>query len=709
MSQLQQTSRISGDLEFHSQCTAAISAHGDWKFKLKRAVANQAEGLDPEQVTLDNQCAFGKWLYSPSTEPLRTEKDYSEVLRLHAVFHQEAAHIVRLCQDARTSEAEKSMRPDSAYSKISAELTTAVKNWMALRQAKVAKEVALVEQASQDKPWRFAPFIGAAMGLVAGFGFVVASLAITFKLHSLPWHISSLWQAHSLSPNNWLVDCAPPILGVLGLFTGKFLREQKRQNANLQSLVEKRTEQLVVQQKDLRRIFDNLDEGIFTIRKNREIGSDYSPAVESVLQNTEITGNTLRQIFSDRVDSATLAELDGYLDLLFDGAHKESMLRDLNPFENLRTADTDAGNLKFISVRFQRLLDPQGKVDAILCVAKDVTAEQILREELAEQQNAASSQMAQIREIFEVGPEMLSFFRQQVVTELNGISDTLRSPGELNLRAALAAIFRSLHSIKGSAALLGLSRIAEEAHRYEDKIGEIGRKEEIDQMDFLPLMISHATLLRELETFENLLAKIRNFQQTAEVQKTDGVSLLSEILQRLVRQSADESGKKVVLVLDRFTRENLPHQWMSELRDILTQIIRNSIAHGIESPQKRTETGKPETGTIEISVIPGRRHTGLLCRDDGAGFAVDKIRQRILEKKLLSAEQLDALSDAEAVTYIFEPGFSTADSVDLSAGRGVGMDLVREKLRSLGGKIRVQWEKGKSTQFLLLLPTHKSA
>lgn len=709
MADLQQTSRIGGDLEFHSQCTAAISAHGDWKFKLKRAITNQAEGLDPAQVSLDNQCAFGKWLYSPSTEPLRTEKSYTEILELHAIFHQEAAQIVRLCQAARTSEAEKKMRADSAYSKVSAQLTTAVKNWIALRQTNAAKEVTQIEQESQIKAWQLAPLSGAVIGIAAGLGFVVTSIAITFSIHSLPWQIFSVLQAHRLSPNNWLVDCAPPTLGILGFYIGKFLREQKRQNVGLQNLVEKRTEQLVVQQKDLRRIFDNLDEGIFTIRKNREIGPDYSPAVESVLQNTEIDGNTLRQIFSGRVDSATLAELDGYLDLLFDGAHKESMLRDLNPFENLRTAGTDAGNLKVISVRFQRLLDSQGKVDAILCVAKDVTAEQLLREELAEQQNAASSQMAQIREIFEVGPEMLSFFRQQVVTELNGISDTLRSPGELNLRAALAAIFRSLHSIKGSAALLGLSRIAKEAHRYEDKVGEIGRKEEIDQMDFLPLMISHATLLRELETFENLLAKIRNFQQTPEAQKTDGASLLSEILQRLVRQSADESGKKVVLVLDRFTPDNLPHQWTSELRDILTQIIRNSIAHGIESPQKRTETGKPETGSIKISVIPGRRHTGLLCRDDGAGFAVDKIRQRILEKNLLSAGQLDALSDAEAVAYIFEPGFSTADNVDLSAGRGVGMDLVREKLRSLGGKIRVQWKKGKSTQFLLLLPTHKSA
>lgn len=562
-------------------------------------------------------------------------------------------------------------------------------------------------EVSEDSLWKHAGIIGLAAGLIVGLGFVLSSLAITFSLHSLPWNIHAVIQAHSISPNNWLVDCAPPILAVLGLYVGKFLGEQKRRAATLERLVENRTAQIATQQKNLRRIFENLDEGIFTIRRDRLIGQDYSPAVETILQTREINGSTLPAIFSGRIAQEILIELNGYLDLLFNGEHKESMLRELNPFERLRLSDMETRSAKIINVHFQRMLDANGQVDAVLCVASDITAEQTLREELAQQQKKASGHLDMIREIFEVGPEMLSFFRQQVVSELNGISDTLRAPGELNLRSALAGIFRRLHSIKGSAALLGLSRIAEEAHRYEDKVSEIGRKEEIDQMDFLPLMISHATLLRELETFENLLAKIRNFQQTTEIQKTDGISLLSEILQRLVKQTADDSGKKVQLVLDRFSPDHLPNLWNNELRDILTQIIRNSVAHGIESPQNRTETGKPETGTIQISVIPGRRHTGLLCRDDGAGFAVDKIRQRILEKNLLSAAQLNALSDAEAVAYIFEPGFSTADSVDLSAGRGIGMDLVREKLRSLGGKIRVQWEKGKSTQFLLLLPTHK--
>lgn len=705
MSKLHQASRISSDLEFHSQCTAAISAHGDWKFRLKRAVNNRAEGLDPEQVRVDNQCAFGQWLYSPATLAFRNEKDYANVLRLHASFHQEAAQIVRLCQIADATAAEKKLGPESAYSIVSKELTQAVKAWMTSRQTQTAREIAVTDRKSDVRAWRSAALYGGVIGAAAGMGFVVASLAIVFGLHLLPWTWESVVAAHRLSPNNWLIDCAPPILGVLGFFMGRFIRLQKQQAVNLQLLVEKRTEQLVLQQRDLRRIFENLDEGIFTIRKNREIGADYSPAVESVFQNTEIAGNTLKQIFSGRVDQETLAELDGYLDLLFNGSHKESMLRDLNPFENLRTADSNADNLKVISVRFQRLLDQKGQVDAILCIAKDVTTEQLLREELAEQQNSASGQMAMIREIFDIGPEMLMFFRDQVENELNGISATLRSPGEIDLRLALEGIFRRLHSIKGSAALLGLSRIADEAHKYEDKVGEIQRKEEIDQMDFLPLMISHASLLRELETFEKLLGKIRNFQQTAENQKSDSISLLSEILQRLARQSAEENGKEIQLEFKQFTPQTIPVAWSSELRDILTQLIRNSIAHGIETPEERNAAGKPKTGTIHVSAVPMRRHIAFICRDDGAGFAVEKIRQRIAERGLLTEQELAKITDAQAIGYIFQPGFSTAEHINLTAGRGVGMDLVHEKLHGLGGKIRIQWKKGEFTQFIFLIPS----
>lgn len=709
MAHLHQTSRIGSDLEFHSQCTAAISAHGDWKFKLKQAVKNRAEGLDPEKVQLDNQCAFGQWLYSSSTIPLRSEKDYENVLHLHAAFHQEAAAVIRLCRGADIQAAEDQLKPNSPYAKVSAQLTDAVRSWMRTRQTQAASEIAAMTDNENATVWHRAPIYGMLIGAAAGLGFVVASLAITFGLHALPWAVRSIASAHQLSPNNWLVDCAPPILGFLGYSIGRFLREQKQQASNLQILVEKRTEQLAVQQRDLRRIFENLEEGIFTIAKNRQIGTDYSPTVESIFQNTEISGNTIKQIFTGRVDQATLTELDGYLDLLFDGSHKESMLRDLNPFQNLRTADSDSDKLRIINVHFQRLLDGKGQVDAVLAIARDVTTEQLLREELSEQQNAASGQMAMIREIFEIGPEMLMFFRNQVETELNAISLTLRSPGEIDLRQALEGIFRRMHSIKGSAALLGLSRIADEAHKYEDKISEIQRKEEIDQMDFLPLMISHASLLKELDTFERLLKKIQDFQQRTEAKKSDSISLLAEILQRLSKQSAEENDKKVRLVFGQFTPQSIPEQWSPQLRDILTQLIRNSIAHGIETPDARRAAGKDESGTIRVSAIPRRRHIALVCRDDGGGFAVERIRERILERSLLTQAELGRLSDSQAVEYIFQPGFSTADSVDMNAGRGVGMDLVREKLRNLNGKIRIQWKKGVFTQFVLLLPTPMQA
>ena len=170
---------------------------------------------------------------------------------------------------------------------------------------------------------------------------------------------------------------------------------------------------------------------------------------------------------------------------------------------------------------------------------------------------------------------------------------------------------------------------------------------------------------------------------------------------RLVRDLGTELEKDVVLVTEGGDTE-LDKTVIDQLNDPLVHLVRNSIGHGIESPEVRHAIGKPRKGRITLSA----KHTGanvvLTITDDGAGLDVTRIRAKAIEKGLVSAQA--ELSERELFNLIFEPGFTTADEVSSVSGRGVGMDVVRQAVDALRGSIEVRSELGKGTAFAVKLP-----
>ena len=142
---------------------------------------------------------------------------------------------------------------------------------------------------------------------------------------------------------------------------------------------------------------------------------------------------------------------------------------------------------------------------------------------------------------------------------------------------------------------------------------------------------------------------------------------------------------------------------LESLNDPLMHIVRNAFDHGIETPQKREEQGKMRTGTIAIKAFNRSNRTVITVSDDGSGIALEKIRDRALSMGL-DADLLEAASEAELLSLIFEPGFSTSDEVTALSGRGVGMDVVRNNLTQIRGDINVNTEAGKGTTFTLSVP-----
>ncbi len=172
-------------------------------------------------------------------------------------------------------------------------------------------------------------------------------------------------------------------------------------------------------------------------------------------------------------------------------------------------------------------------------------------------------------------------------------------------------------------------------------------------------------------------------------------------LRRVVRQASGELGKHVALKLDG-TQGELDRNVLERMTAPLEHMLRNAVAHGLETPAQRKKAGKPEEGTIRIAVRREGSEVVLVVADDGAGLNREAIRRRGEERGLVPEGA--PLSDAAIDALILEPGFSTAESVSRLAGRGVGMDVVASEVRQLGGTLDIHSVPGKGVQFTLRLP-----
>jgi len=179
------------------------------------------------------------------------------------------------------------------------------------------------------------------------------------------------------------------------------------------------------------------------------------------------------------------------------------------------------------------------------------------------------------------------------------------------------------------------------------------------------------------------------------------ISFAFQRFPRLVHDLSSTLGKNILLEM---TGENteLDKTVMEKIGDPLVHLVRNSIDHGVESPEKRAQAGKSETGIIKLNAFHEGGNIVIEIIDDGAGLNKDRIKSKAIENGLTSEE--DTLTDEQIYDLIFQPGFSTAEVVSDVSGRGVGMDVVRRNIRDLGGTVEVLSKEGMGSTFTIRLP-----
>ena len=200
---------------------------------------------------------------------------------------------------------------------------------------------------------------------------------------------------------------------------------------------------------------------------------------------------------------------------------------------------------------------------------------------------------------------------------------------------------------------------------------------------------------------EQLLQNTKELQESVMRIRMLPISFAFNRFPRLVHDLSKKTGKEVELIL-KGEQTELDKTVMEQIGDPLVHLVRNAVDHGIESAEVRLANGKPKKGTIMLDAYHQGGSIVIEIKDDGGGIDREAVFNKALEKGIV--DENTVLTDAQTFDLLFEPGFSTAKEVSDISGRGVGMDVVKKNIQSLGGRIQVESERGKGSTFRVNLP-----
>jgi two-component system chemotaxis sensor kinase CheA len=330
-----------------------------------------------------------------------------------------------------------------------------------------------------------------------------------------------------------------------------------------------------------------------------------------------------------------------------------------------------------------------------------------LQRRLLEEESKRQEEMKSLFEIIQVEPQVFSNFLEDVEYEFNRVDETLKKT-DMSTHEVLVDIYQSVHSIKSNAVILGLNSFGNKVHELESKIKALREQEgEVPFNDMLNLTMDLEHLSLEKDGFKTTIEKINSYKTTNSGGQPHPQNMFIDSLARTVSKAAGDMEKKIRFVADGVNNEAVEKGPKRLMKEVVMQLIRNSVVHGIEKPEDRIAKGKNETGTIRLSIkyMDDKIHVRL--EDDGGGLNYKKISEKALGLNLIKKE--DENNKDVLLKTIFSPGFSTAENEGVHAGRGIGLNLVRDRVREGGGTIKVQTLEGKGTAFNLFFPKTSEA
>ena len=484
-------------------------------------------------------------------------------------------------------------------------------------------------------------------------------------------------------------------------------------------------DQVVEGTKQIRKILETVNEGLFLIGPDLIVQSGYSRATTEIFRREIVglhfldllrpTGQEMEPaITPDTLDAATL-----YLELLQNLKIKDKLIAQTNPLSEVEFHQHEpnrATRVRYLEFRFNRVIEA-GKPKQIMVTVLDSTTSVLLRRQIRASEAKAKSQIEMLFGFMHVDPNTLEEFLTHTEEQTEMMGKALeagqyvsKSNETSEQRAAryyrlLQTISRSLHLIKGNAAMIRLSYFEDLVNQVEEEVAKVQRTPLIAGEHFLPITTGLGKLRDQTKLTRELIDRLLDMRKVFSRKPSPNNGEFNGLI-ALAEEIANRNGKRVEVTFDlsaEIPSEPRPLQEM--VQTILAQLVRNAAAHGIEPPFQRVNSGKHPIGEICVFACrPDRSCFEFGVRDNGRGLDLSVLRSRAVESGYATKEEIAGWTEAEVTDLLFKPGFTTFKYPTQDAGRGIGLDAVRDLAGRFGGEIKVSAEKGSFTEFRVRIP-----
>jgi signal transduction histidine kinase len=468
----------------------------------------------------------------------------------------------------------------------------------------------------------------------------------------------------------------------------------------------------LLRSQQMKQILATVREGLLLIDREHRIGIEYAGSAEAILEIGDLAGRRLPEVLAGRFDPERTRLAADYLAMLFDPRVIEGLIAKINPLLKVE-ARFDEGRRKMLGFRFVRGLEGSS-IRHVLVRIEDLTREEELARELAAHRQRGEQQLEIAMALMQADPGAVVGLLDRMDPQLRRAEAFFGSrPAAAPTPAAFDSLLRDLHGAKGEASLLGFAPLAREIHQLEDALAGVRRGGADSGAARSAAASRIAGAIALVGTARSALEQLARFGRAVHAPAARPAAAspqaaaapaaespgLEAALTRWISDLAAELGKPARF-LWRLDGMTIPYRYSFLVREALIQLARNALVHGVETPEVRRLRGKPAVATLQLAARqrPGQDALELIFQDDGGGLDLASLRARAQELGQAAG------SDEELRRLIFLPGFSTAPSATLHAGRGIGLDLIRERIEAAGGRIAVHSEPGRFCAFQLLLP-----
>jgi len=488
-------------------------------------------------------------------------------------------------------------------------------------------------------------------------------------------------------------------------------------------------DQVEERNRHVHKILETVNEGLFLMGSDFIIQPGYSKITEGIFQRP-IDGISFLDLLSPApnavlepvVSEETRLAAKHYLDLVLNPRIKEKLIQQTNPLGEIEFRIVEPKGKqrsKFLEFRFNRVVEG-GKTTQIMVTVLDSTSRIALTRQIKENEAKAKSQIEMLFGIMHLDPPILGEFLNHTKSEITGMLNFLEAEqfgsraGELGVERSdrylrlLQKISRSIHLIKGNAAMLRLSYFESLANQIEEKISAVRANASLSGEQFLPITTGLGSLLDKIEMTHDLIGRLLSMQRVFGTAAKDSGQNDFTPLVALANEIAERNGKQVRVDLQ---IENGLARLKSPLREtapgLLAQLVRNAVLHGIETPGERLSHRKHPIGEIRISahLQDGvQKRIVLAVRDDGRGINYPLLRRRAVQLGYAGVNTIELWTQKQLLGLLFEIGFTTMDRPTIDGGRGVGLDAVRDWIAKLGGVLNVSSKEGEYCEFRLEIP-----